>query len=47
MVGASSHMLIFLFSFRGEEYPKEGYMAVGSFLFLKEQLKGIIIIRQQ
>ena len=26
------------------EYPKVGYMAVGSFLFLKEQLKGIIIL---
>jgi hypothetical protein len=25
------------------EYPKVGYMAVGSFLFLKEQKKGIII----
>jgi hypothetical protein len=33
-----------LFSFRGGEYPKDGYMAVGSFLFLKEQIKGIIII---
>jgi hypothetical protein len=32
-----------LFSFRGGEYPKDGYMAVGSFLFLKEQIKGIII----
>ena len=25
------------------EYPKDGYMAVDSFLFLKEQIKGIII----
>jgi hypothetical protein len=25
------------------EYPEGGYMAVGSFLFLKEQIKGIII----
>ena len=28
----------------GGEYPEVGYMAVGSFLFLKEQLKDIIII---
>jgi hypothetical protein len=27
-----------------KEYPKDGYMAAGSFLFLKEQIKGIIII---
>ena len=37
----TTHMC--LFSFRGGEYPKDGYMAVGSFLFLKEQIKGIII----
>jgi hypothetical protein len=28
------------------EYPESGYMAVGSFLFLKEQIKDIIIIMQ-
>jgi hypothetical protein len=38
------HHHMCLFSFRGGEYPKDGYMAVGSFLFLKEQIKGIIII---
>jgi hypothetical protein len=29
------------------EYPEGGYMAVGSFLFLKEQIKGIIIMELQ
>ena len=26
------------------KYPKDGYMALGSLLFLKEQIKDIIII---
>jgi hypothetical protein len=39
MVDASSHVPLY----RGGEYPEDGYMAAGSFLFLKEQIKDIII----
>jgi hypothetical protein len=41
MVEASSHVL--LFSFPGGGVPRDGYMAVGSILFLQEQIKDIII----
>jgi hypothetical protein len=45
LVGRGMTLGFHSWSFKHSEYPKDGYMAVGSFLFLKEQIKGIIIIR--